>query len=168
MPQPEDELYQERILEHYEEPYHRGHCRQPTHAHEDDNPLCGDVVRVELAVDAAGRIGEAYFNGDGCCISQAAASMLVEQIEGKSVEEVKKFQAQDMLDLFGAKLTPNRQKCCLLSWRVLQSAIYSPTVANNAAADGAGGKGDAAANQPSPHQPAASQAPVAPHTKEPR
>ena len=127
MPQPEDELYQERILEHYEEPYHRGHCAHPTHAHEDDNPLCGDVVRVELAVDPAGRIGEAYFDGDGCCISQAAASMLVEQIEGKSVEEVKKFHAQDMLELFGAKLTPNRQKCCLLSWRVLQSAVYSPT-----------------------------------------
>jgi nitrogen fixation NifU-like protein len=134
MPQPEDDLYQERILEHYEEPYHRGHCARPTHAHEDDNPLCGDVVRVELAVDDGGRIREAFFDGDGCCISQAAASMLVERIEGKSVEEVKQFHAQDMLELFGAKLTPNRQKCCLLSWRVLQSAIFSPIAGNGAPA----------------------------------
>jgi nitrogen fixation NifU-like protein len=52
--------------------------------------------------------------------------MLIEKMEGKSIDEVKQFTAQDMLQLFGAQLTPNRQKCCLLSWRVLQSAIYAP------------------------------------------
>ncbi|MBA4019614.1 MAG: iron-sulfur cluster assembly scaffold protein [Pirellula sp.] len=123
----EDELYQEHILDHYEDPFHRGHCPHTTHAHEDDNPLCGDVVRIELDLgDDAGKIAEAYFNGDGCCISQASASMLVEHVIGKSIDEVKNFKAEDMLALFGAKLTPNRQKCCLLSWRVLQQAIYSP------------------------------------------
>jgi nitrogen fixation NifU-like protein len=126
MPLDEDELYQERILDHYEEPFHRGTCPLATHAHEDENPLCGDVVRVELAVDADGAIRDAYFNGDGCCISQAAASMLIEKIHGRHVDEVRAFTAADMLALFGAKLTPNRQKCCLLSWRALQSAIYSP------------------------------------------
>jgi nitrogen fixation NifU-like protein len=126
MPADEDELYQERILEHYEEPYHRGHAARPTHAHEDDNPLCGDFIHIDLAIDPSGRIKEAYFDGDGCCISQASASMLIEQMDGKTVDEVKHFTADDMLKLFGAKLTPNRQKCCLLSWRVLQSAIYSP------------------------------------------
>jgi nitrogen fixation protein NifU and related proteins len=122
----EDELYQEHILDHYEDPYHRGHCPQCTHAHEDDNPLCGDVVRIELKLDPGGTVADAYFDGDGCCISQASASMLVEQIEGKPIDEVKQFSAEDMLKLFGAKLTPNRQKCCLLSWRVLQQAIYAP------------------------------------------
>lgn len=122
----EDELYQERILEHYEEPYHRGHASRPTHAHEDDNPLCGDFIHIDLAIDSSGRIKEAYFDGDGCCISQASASMLIEEMDGKTVDDVKNFTADDMLKLFGAKLTPNRQKCCLLSWRVLQSAIYSP------------------------------------------
>jgi nitrogen fixation NifU-like protein len=122
----EDELYQERILDHYEEPYHRGHAPHATHAHEDDNPLCGDVVRIELGVDPQGKVREAWFSGDGCCISQAAASMLMERIDGRSVDEIKKMSAEDMLEMFGAKLTPNRQKCCLLSWRVLQSAIYSP------------------------------------------
>ena len=124
----EDELYQEHILDHYEDPFHRGRCPHTTHAHEDDNPLCGDVVRIELEIDdGAGKIQDAYFDGDGCCISQASASMLVEQIAGKPLEEVKQFTADDMLKLFGAKLTPNRQKCCLLSWRVLQSAVFSPT-----------------------------------------
>jgi nitrogen fixation NifU-like protein len=122
----EEELYQDRILEHYEDPYHRGDCSSCTHAHEDKNPLCGDVIRMSLQVDDRGAMKEIFFNGDGCCISQAAASMLVEKFDGKHIDDVKKFTAKDMLDLFGARLTPNRQKCCLLAWRVLQSAIFSP------------------------------------------
>jgi nitrogen fixation protein NifU and related proteins len=131
MPLDEDELYQERILDHYEEPFHRGHCPAATHAHEDENPLCGDLVRVELAIGLDGTVRDAYFNGDGCCISQASASMLIEQINGKQVDDIRGFTAQDMLNLFGAKLTPNRQKCCLLCWRALQSAIYSPVEAGD-------------------------------------
>ncbi len=126
MPLENDELYQDRILDHYEEPFHRGPCPAATHAHEDENPLCGDMIRVELAIDPDGTIREAWFEGDGCCISQASASMLIKQIDGKGVEDVKQFTADDMLRLFGARLTPNRQKCCLLSWRALQTAIYSP------------------------------------------
>jgi nitrogen fixation NifU-like protein len=122
----EDELYQDRILEHYEQPFHRGRCPGATHAHEDDNPLCGDQVRIELAVDAGGLIREAWFRGEGCCISQAATSMLLQEVQGKTVDEVRRMTAADMLGLFGVKLTPNRQKCCLLGWRVLQSALFSP------------------------------------------
>ena len=73
---------------------------------------------------------EIYFDGDGCCISQAAASMLVERFDGHTVDEVRQFTANDMLELFGVRLTPNRQKCCLLPWRVLQAAIYSPVAVN--------------------------------------
>jgi len=126
MPPEEEQLYQEHILDHYEDPFHRGKCPKCTHAHEDDNPLCGDVIRMELQIDDKGTMKDVYFNGDGCCISQAAASMLVEKFNGRRIEEVKKFTANDMLQLFGARLTPNRQKCCLLSWRVLQAAIYAP------------------------------------------
>ena len=122
----EEELYQDHILDHYEEPYHRGDCPGCTHAHQGDNPLCGDRIRMELQIDDIGTMKEVYFNGDGCCISQAAASMLVEKFNGKHIDEVKKFNANDMLELFGARLTPNRQKCCLLAWRVLQAAIYAP------------------------------------------
>jgi nitrogen fixation protein NifU and related proteins len=131
MPPDEELLYQEHILDHYEDPFHRGKCPKCTHAHEDDNPLCGDVIRMELQIDDKGTMREIYFNGDGCCISQAAASMLAEKFNGHAIEEVKKFTANDMLQLFGARLTPNRQKCCLLSWRVLQAAIYAPVDKNS-------------------------------------
>jgi nitrogen fixation protein NifU and related proteins len=133
----EDELYQDHILDHYDDPYHRGRCDRCTHRHEDDNPLCGDVISMELQIDEQGTLKEVYFDGDGCCISQAAASMLVERFDGRSVEDVKKFTAQDMLDLFGARLTPNRQKCCLLPWRVLQAAIYSPVDGHGTPSSGA-------------------------------
>jgi len=121
----EEELYQEHVLDHYEDPYHRGRCERPTHVHEDDNPLCGDVIKIEMRINDAGKIEEVWFDGEGCCISQAAASMLVEEIDGKSIDDVRAFTAEQMLELFGPRLTPNRQKCCLLSWRVLNSAIFA-------------------------------------------
>jgi len=120
------EEIEERIDEHVNDPYHRGSCPHYTHSHEGDNPLCGDMVRIELELDRRGALKQAYFDGRGCRISQAAASMLVEQVEGKTVEDVRQFSAADMLRLFGTRLTPNRQKCCLLPWRVLQTALYSP------------------------------------------
>ena len=122
----EEEIYQEHVLDHYEDPYHSGRCPGATHADEGKNPLCGDVVRYELELDEAGRIKQVYFNGTGCCISQASASMLAERMDGKTLEELNAFEATEMLELFGPRLTPMRQKCCLLPWRVLKSAVYSP------------------------------------------
>jgi nitrogen fixation NifU-like protein len=129
----EEEIYQDHILDHYEDPFHRGRLAGATHAHEDKNPLCGDVVRIELAIDPEGNIRNVYFDGQGCVISQASASMLAEEMYGKSIEDVKQFSAEDMLALYGPRLTPNRQKCCLLSWKVLQEAVHSPV----------GGRGEA-------------------------
>jgi nitrogen fixation protein NifU and related proteins len=126
MPSDDEEIYQEHILDHYEDPFHRGHLPNATHAHEDNNPLCGDVVRIELQLGDDGKIRDAYFSGNGCVISQASASMLLEKMQGHTVEEAKRFTAEDMLKLYGPRLTPNRQKCCLLSWKVLQSAVHSP------------------------------------------
>ncbi len=147
------ELYQERILDHYEDPYHRGACPDATHAHEDDNPLCGDVIHVELRINGQGRVDEAWFSGDGCCISQASASMLMEKLEGMSVQEVKQFSTQDMLQLFGARLTPNRQKCCLLSWRVVQAALHAPIEATDVAGDpGAAADAASAEREASPQE----------------
>ena len=122
----EEEIYQEHVLDHYEDPYHRGHLPGKTHDSTGKNPLCGDVVSVELEIGEDGKVRQAYFDGEGCCISQASASMLVEKIEGKSVDEIRGMTANEMLELFGPKLTPNRQKCCLLPWRVVQTAIFSP------------------------------------------
>lgn len=121
-----EDIYPDRVMDHYEDPYHRGECELASHRHHDKNPICGDEITVELRLDNDGNIREAWFDGEGCCISQAAASMLMERIEGKSVEEVKAFSAEEMLELFGPRLTANRQKCCLLSWQVLQAALHSP------------------------------------------
>jgi nitrogen fixation NifU-like protein len=126
MPIDEEELYQEHVLEHREDPFHEGRLPNATHAHEEKNPLCGDVIRIELQLDDDGTIRDCYFTHDGCIISKASASMLLEKLHGKTVDDVKQFSAEDMLKLFGARLTPNRQKCCLLSWKVLQSAVHSP------------------------------------------
>ena len=114
MPADEEELYQDHILDHYEDPYHRGHCTHCTHAHQDDNPLCGDVISMELQIDDGGKLREVFFDGDGCCISQAAASMIVEKFDGSTIEDVKKFTANDMLELFGVASRPTGRSaaCC--------------------------------------------------------
>lgn len=126
----DQESYDERVLDHYEDPFHRGTLDGATHSHEADNPLTGDRIRIELIIDSDGTIAEAWFEGDGSVISQASTSMLLEEIEGKTIDEVKAFRTDDMLRLFASDLPTNRQKCCLLGWRVLQSAIHSPTEEN--------------------------------------
>jgi nitrogen fixation NifU-like protein len=126
----EQDIYEEHVLDHYEDPYHRGPFAEATHAHEADNPLCGDQIHIDLKLSAEGKVIEAWFDGEGCVISQASASMLMEKIEGKMLDELQDFSAKDMLALFGPKLTPNRQKCCLLCWQVLQSAVHSPVDPN--------------------------------------
>ncbi|EMB16602.1 Fe-S cluster assembly sulfur transfer protein SufU [Rhodopirellula europaea] len=122
----EQDIYEEHVLDHYEDPYHRGTLDTASHMHEGNNPLCGDRIVITLKLDDSGKVAEAWFEGEGCVISQASASMLIERMEGKTIEEVKAFTAEEMLELFGPKLTPNRQKCCLLSWKILQSALHSP------------------------------------------
>jgi nitrogen fixation protein NifU and related proteins len=120
-----DDLYDDHILDHYESPYHRGHLDSPTIAHEDENPLCGDQVHLELLVDQNDRIKEAWFDGHGCAISQAAASILTKEIEGKTLDELREFQAKEMLDLLKVRLTASRQKCGLLSFKILKTMIYT-------------------------------------------
>src|SRR5690349_105993 len=98
MASPDEDFYQDRILDHYEDTYHRGHCQHATHQHAGKNPLCGDVVQIEMSIGPDGKLNELFFEGNGCCISQASASMLVEQMDGKTVEDIKTFSAQDMLE----------------------------------------------------------------------
>ncbi|MBX7075587.1 MAG: SUF system NifU family Fe-S cluster assembly protein [Pirellulales bacterium] len=119
----DNEIYQERILDHYENPRHCGACEHKTHAFSVENPLCGDRITIELEVDADERIRDARFKGDGCCVSQAAASMLLEQLIGKTVQEAATFSSAAMLELFGPRLTATRQRCCLLAWRGLKLAL---------------------------------------------
>jgi len=118
------EMYQDNILDHYENPSHRGTLDQPTFEIRDFNPLCGDEVRIQARLDDAGRLAAIRFEGKGCVISLAAASMLLEAIEGKTLEEVKKMGRQDMLDLLGVPLTMMRVKCAMLPLRALEKAIH--------------------------------------------
>lgn len=120
-----DDLYTDYILDHYESPYHKGRLAEPTCSNRGRNPLCGDVVQLELKVDDEGRVQQAYFEGKGCAISQAAASILCENIEGKKLDELKNLQAQEMLDLLKVPLTATRQRCGLLGFKVLKTMVYS-------------------------------------------
>lgn len=120
-----EDIYQEHILDHFESPYHKGRLLHPTCSHCDKNPLCGDVVELQLKFDDQDRVTDAYFDGKGCAISQAAASMLCEQIEGKPLDELKGMTAQEMLDLLHVPLTASRQKCGLLAFKVLKTLVYA-------------------------------------------
>jgi len=128
------DIYDEHVLDHFESPYHKGRLDQPTCEHSDRNPICGDQITVQLQLDDAGQVKQAWFDGKGCAISQAAASMLCEHVEGKTVAELETMAAKDMLGLLQVPLTPSRQKCGLLAWKVLKTMVYSQTHPQNDAA----------------------------------
>ena len=118
-----DDLFRENILDHYKHPRHRGVLEHPDISYEDANPLCGDRIRVDLNVED-GRIADIRFSGNGCSISQAAASMLCEAVQGKSLEEVKKLGREDVLEMLGIELGPVRLKCGLLALKTLKAGAW--------------------------------------------
>ena len=84
-----DDLYREIIIERYKNPAFKGELIPNDISFEDENPLCGDHIRIDLRVNAEGVISEAAFSGHGCAISQASADLLLESVIGKSLEEVR-------------------------------------------------------------------------------
>src|SRR5262245_27369828 len=117
-------MYQDHILEHYENPYNRMTLEHPTLEWRDLNPLCGDEVRIQACLDDHGHRAQVGFDGKGCIISLAAASMLMEAVEGKTLAEVKQMHRQEMLDLLGAPLTTMRVTCAMLALGRLHKAIH--------------------------------------------
>jgi len=115
-------LYREHILDHYANPRNQGTLDDADISCEWDNPVCGDVVRIDLRLEN-GRVSEARFSGQGCVISMASASMLTEEILGKTVEELKALQDEDMFSILGITLGPARAKCGLLPLQVLQKGL---------------------------------------------
>ena len=129
-----DDLYREIILDHYKEPRSKGHIEKPDIAARGHNPLCGDEVDITMSVDD-GRVTDIRFDGVGCAISQASASMLTELIEGKSLSEVERIaglfkemmledgdsveELGDLEALQGVKKYPVRIKCAILSWNTM-------------------------------------------------
>ena len=117
-----DALYREQILDHYKHPHNFGELDDPDLEFEDNNPLCGDELRVQLRTGTGGRIEEIRFSGQGCAISQAAASMVSDEIKGMTVDELVRLDKAFVLDLLGIDISATRMKCALLSLKVLKSA----------------------------------------------
>ena len=130
-----DELYRDYILEHYKSPHHFGSLEEHDLEAHDVNPLCGDELKVELAVDENGVITDIAFEGTGCAISQASASLLTDEIKGKTVAEVEKMTPDMLLDLIGIDISPARLKCALLSLDTVAHALADEASADEASAD---------------------------------
>jgi nitrogen fixation protein NifU and related proteins len=121
-----DQLYRELILDHYQHPHNHGTIEDADISYEDTNPLCGDKIRVDMKV-RDGIVEDVKFTGKGCAISQASASMLTDEIKGKSLEEVKRLDKQAVFDLVGIPLGPSRVKCALLPLKVVKTGAYGIT-----------------------------------------
>ena len=132
-----DDLYREVIIEHYKNPGYKGELDPADYSFEDENPLCGDHIRIDLRVDEAGNVSEAAFSGHGCAISQASADLLLESIQGKSIDEIKLLTKEDVLDLIGIELGPVRLKCALLSLKVLKGGVYGMGATTDGLVEGA-------------------------------
>ena len=119
-----DDLYRELIIDRYRNPQFRGKLEPHDISFEDDNPLCGDHIRIDLRVDGGQRVVEAAFDGKGCAISQASADLLIESIIGKTLEQIKALTKEEHLEMLGLELGPVRMKCALLSLKVLKAGVY--------------------------------------------
>lgn len=118
------EMYRENILDHAKNPRFPGVLRPADVDFEGDNPLCGDHLHLTMRVDKNDTITEIAWEGNGCAISQATASMLGELVIGKRLDEVRDLSRDDILDMIGIPLTPNRMKCALLSLRVFIAGTF--------------------------------------------
>ncbi|RMF35579.1 MAG: SUF system NifU family Fe-S cluster assembly protein [Chloroflexi bacterium] len=118
-----EDLYRENILDHYQNPRNYGTLENPDITYEEDNPVCGDHVRIDIRLDGD-RVAEVRFSGEGCAISQASASMLTERILGSTLEEIRHLSKEDILEMLGIPLGPVRIKCALLPLKVLKAGAY--------------------------------------------
>ncbi len=131
-----DDLYREVIIEHYKNPGFRGELDPHDISFEDENPLCGDHIRIDLRVNENEVVTEAAFSGHGCAISQASADLLLEFIIGKTLDEIRQLTKDDLLELVGIELGPVRLKCALLSLKVLKAGVYGLGEASDSLVEG--------------------------------
>ncbi len=117
------DIYKDIILDYYRHPRNFGELPNPDVRAKDSNPLCGDVIEMQLKIND-GKVEDIRFQGKGCAISQASASMLTEVVKGKTLDDVKALGKPDVLDLLGIDPGPTRIKCALLGLKVLKLGVY--------------------------------------------
>ena len=118
------DMYRQQILDHYKNPRNYGELEDADIEHVGENPMCGDTIKmfVELADDDE-TIEYVSFVGDGCAISQASASMLSNELQGRTLESVREMDRDDIIDMLGVELSPMRIKCAVLAEKVAQDGI---------------------------------------------
>jgi nitrogen fixation protein NifU and related proteins len=128
-------VYSEIILDYYRHPRNKGSLEHPHIKAKDSNPLCGDIIEMQIELDGNDTVKDVRFNGQGCAISQASASMLTELVKGKKLDDVRSISKEDILSLIGGQLSAVRLKCALLSLKVLKTGIYGYLGSANSAKD---------------------------------
>ncbi len=114
------DVYRQQILDHYRNPRNYGELSEPTFSHVGENTMCGDEIEIDIKVDEDDVIEAVAFRGDGCAISQASASMLTEELEGMTLEELDALDRDDVIEMLGVDLSPMRIKCAVLPEKVAQ------------------------------------------------
>ena len=124
-----DNLYRDFILEHYREPHNRG-VLEPHDLHfADSNPTCGDEMSMTLRLDEAReRVADVAFDGRGCAISQASASILTDDLRGLTLGELRELDPAEVVANLDVPIGPARLKCALLVYKVLQGAVRGAAV----------------------------------------
>lgn len=117
------DIYAEEIISHYEHPHNKGEIKNPSVSLHEHNPLCGDDLTMYLKIEN-GKIEDVKFNGAGCAISMASASMLTDFIKGKSLAEIEKMGLSTIIELLGIDPGPARLKCATLSLKTLKEASF--------------------------------------------
>ncbi|OGY26292.1 MAG: hypothetical protein A2Z11_02445 [Candidatus Woykebacteria bacterium RBG_16_43_9] len=119
----EDQIYRQELLDIIRNPSNRGEISKPDLEARAVNPLCGDEVKLQIKLKSGEIVEKAVFSGNGCAISQASASLLTQNIEGKKLSGIRKLKGNDILKLIGISPSPSRIGCALLSLEVLMEAL---------------------------------------------
>ena len=119
------DMYRQQILDHYKNPRNYGDLDEPTFTHVGENPMCGDTIEMDVVLDDPEKgedavIEQVAFQGDGCAISQASASMLSEELRGTTVAELEAMDTDDVTEMLGVDISPMRVKCAVLAEKVAQ------------------------------------------------
>jgi nitrogen fixation NifU-like protein len=115
------DMYRQQILDHYKNPRNYGEIEDPTFTHVGENPMCGDTIEMDVVLDDDEDVIEhVAFRGDGCAISQAAASMLSEELAGMVLDDLQEMDRDDMTEMLGVDISPMRIKCAVLAEKVAQ------------------------------------------------